>query len=161
MSMPSRRYVPILAIVLLTLACAQQQLVEGKTVYMEKDISETDRYGRLLRYVYLDNSAMVNAVLVLQGYAQVATFPPDVKYAGLFLELQRQAQEDGAGMWGLSDTGSSAAGTGRCDPAYPDVCIPSPPPDLNCADVLYKRFTVLPPDPHRFDGDKDGIGCER
>jgi competence protein ComEC len=49
---------------------------------------------------------------------------------------------------------------GNCDPAYPDVCIPSPPPDLNCKDVPYKRFRVLSPDPHRFDGDHDGIGCE-
>ncbi len=47
-----------------------------------------------------------------------------------------------------------------CDPAYPDVCIPSPPPDLDCADIPYRRFQVLPPDPHRFDGDGDGIGCE-
>ena len=42
-----------------------RQFVEGKTAYLEKDISETDRYGRLLRYVYLDNSSMVNAILVL------------------------------------------------------------------------------------------------
>ena len=56
---------------------------------------------------------MVNAVLVLQGYAQVATFPPDLKYTGLFLELQRQAQEDGVGMWGLSGADSSRAGAGR------------------------------------------------
>jgi len=48
----------------------------------------------------------------------------------------------------------------NCDPSYPDVCIPPPPPDLNCPDVPYKNFRVLPPDPHRFDGDKDGIGCE-
>jgi uncharacterized protein YraI len=47
------------------------------------------------------------------------------------------------------------------DPSYPDVCIPSPPPDLDCADIPYRRFRVLPPDPHRFDGDHDGIGCER
>jgi len=47
-----------------------------------------------------------------------------------------------------------------CDPSYPDFCIPSPPPDLDCGDIPYKRFTVLQPDPHRFDGDKDGIGCE-
>ncbi len=53
-------------------------------------------------------------------------------------------------------------GTARrsCDPAYPTVCIPPPPPDLDCGDVNQKRFTVLPPDPHRFDGDHDGIGCE-
>jgi micrococcal nuclease len=47
-----------------------------------------------------------------------------------------------------------------CDPAYPDVCIPSPPPDLDCGDIPYRRFRVLPPDPHRFDNDRNGIGCE-
>lgn len=55
---------------------------------------------------------------------------------------------------------SSVAAPG-CDPAYPTVCIPSPPPDLDCKDVKYRNFQVLSPDPHRFDGDKDGIGCER
>jgi len=50
--------------------------------------------------------------------------------------------------------------TGNCDPSYPDVCIASPPPDLNCADVPDKGFTVLPSDPHGFDRDGDGVGCE-
>ena len=56
--------------------------------------------------------------------------------------------------------------TQNCDPAYPrdlagnKICIPSPPPDLNCKDISYRRFVVLPPDPHNFDTDKDGIGCE-
>jgi hypothetical protein len=54
---------------------------------------------------------------------------------------------------------SSAAN--QCDAAYPGVCIPSPPPDLDCKDISYRNFKVLPPDPHRFDGDKDGIGCEK
>jgi len=48
----------------------------------------------------------------------------------------------------------------QCDKSYPDFCIPSPPPDLNCKDISRKNFRVLPPDPHRFDRDKDGIGCE-
>ena len=47
-----------------------------------------------------------------------------------------------------------------CSPSYPGVCIPPPPPDLDCGDISYRRFRVLPPDPHRFDGDHDGIGCE-
>ncbi len=47
-----------------------------------------------------------------------------------------------------------------CDPAYPDVCIPPPPPDLDCSDIPYRRFRVLPPDPHQFDRDGNGIGCE-
>jgi hypothetical protein len=47
-----------------------------------------------------------------------------------------------------------------CDPSYPNVCIPPPPPDLDCNRIIYRNFIVLPPDPHGFDGDHDGIGCE-
>jgi len=50
--------------------------------------------------------------------------------------------------------------SGNCDPSYPDVCIPPPPPDLNCSDIPYRNFRVLPPDPHHFDGNGNGIGCE-
>lgn len=57
-----------------------------------------------------------------------------------------------------SDGSSARSG---CDPSYPTVCIPPPPPDLDCKDVSYKRFKVLPPDPHNFDGNNDGVGCER
>lgn len=46
-----------------------------------------------------------------------------------------------------------------CDPSYPDVCIPSPPPDLDCDDIPHRNFEVLQPDPHRFDENYDGIGC--
>ncbi|WP_375515818.1 hypothetical protein [uncultured Nostoc sp.] len=49
----------------------------------------------------------------------------------------------------------------NCDPSYPDFCIPQNSPDLNCRrDITQRRFKVLPPDPHGFDGDGDGIGCE-
>lgn len=48
----------------------------------------------------------------------------------------------------------------ECDPAYPTVCIPPSPPDLDCKDIPYRKFQVLPPDPHRFDSDHNGIGCE-
>lgn len=48
----------------------------------------------------------------------------------------------------------------NCDPSYPDFCIPPPPPDLDCADVNGNDFTVLPPDPHGFDREGDGLGCE-
>jgi hypothetical protein len=51
-----------------------------------------------------------------------------------------------------------------CAASYPDVCIPPPPPDLDCSDISYRNFRVLwnvaDPDPHRFDGDHDGLGCE-
>jgi hypothetical protein len=48
-----------------------------------------------------------------------------------------------------------------CDSSYPYLCIPPPPPDLGCGDDgVPENFQVLPPDPHRFDSDNDGIGCE-
>lgn len=48
-----------------------------------------------------------------------------------------------------------------CSAAYPDYCIPPPPPDLNCPDINGRKpFRVLPPDPHHFDRDHDGWGCE-
>jgi hypothetical protein len=56
---------------------------------------------------------------------------------------------------------SGGGGGGGCDSSYPTVCIPSPPPDLDCPDVLpLRNFVVRPPDPHGFDGDHDGRGCE-
>ncbi len=48
-----------------------------------------------------------------------------------------------------------------CDGAYPGVCIPPAPPDLDCGDIGLRAFAVRRPDPHRFDQDGDGIGCER
>ncbi len=48
-----------------------------------------------------------------------------------------------------------------CDPSYPTVCIPTAPPVLDCSDIAQRRFRVLPSDPHRFDPDRNGVGCER
>jgi micrococcal nuclease len=146
-------------------------------VLLERDVSETDRYGRLLRYVWLehpDGRRMLNYELVAQGYAQVVTYPPDVKYADVFVQLQREAREQRRGLWGACGEFGVPADTPtperrqatptrdrNCDPSYPDVCIPPPPPDLDCRDIPYRRFRVLPPDPHGFDRDGNGIGCER
>lgn len=75
-----------------------KELVEGKEVKLEKDISETDKYGRLLRYVWLGD-ILVNEYLVKEGYAQVSTYPPDVKYQDRFLAAQREARENKRGLW--------------------------------------------------------------
>lgn len=56
--------------------------------------------------------------------------------------------------------GGGGGGGGNCSPAYPDFCIPPPPPDLDCGDVNGQNFTVRSPDPHGFDSDGDGVGCE-
>ena len=91
-------------------------------VWLEKDVSEKDRYGRALRYVWLTEppakptfqdarKSMFNARLVAEGYAQVATFPPDVKYADLFVQLQREARAAKKGLWGKGGGGAPSGST--------------------------------------------------
>lgn len=87
---------------------ANRALVQGKTVHLERDTSETDEYGRLLRYVYVGD-LLVNAELVRLGLAQAKAYPPDVKYQGLFGELERQAQEAKLGLWGAPPTAAASA----------------------------------------------------
>jgi micrococcal nuclease len=76
-----------------------KQLVEGARVRLEKDVSDTDRYGRLLRYVYVDDT-FINFELVAQGYARAASFPPDVAHQDTFQEAETDAREAGRGLWG-------------------------------------------------------------
>ena len=75
-----------------------KELVSGKTVELEKDVSETDRYGRLLRYVYVDG-VMTNAELVRLGYARATSYPPDVKHQDTFRRLEAEARNAGRGLW--------------------------------------------------------------
>lgn len=75
------------------------ELVSGKQVMLEKDVSEMDQYGRLLRYVWLGDE-LINQTLVEEGLAQAKVFPPDSKYRDRLIEAQARAQENEAGMWG-------------------------------------------------------------
>ncbi len=77
---------------------ANRDLVEGKVVHLERDVSETDKYGRLLRYVYVD-SIMVNAELVRLGLARAKAYPPDTKYQLYLEDLESEARDDGRGIW--------------------------------------------------------------
>jgi endonuclease YncB( thermonuclease family) len=76
-----------------------KELLLGKTVLLEKDISETDQFGRLLRYVYVEDT-FVNDFLVREGFAVASSYPPDVKYQESFGEAQQEALEKGRGLWG-------------------------------------------------------------
>lgn len=76
-----------------------KNLVEGKQVSLEFDVEKYDRYNRLLAYVYLKDGTFVNAEIVKQGYASLMTYPPNVKYADLFLKLYREARENRRGLW--------------------------------------------------------------
>jgi endonuclease YncB( thermonuclease family) len=75
-----------------------RQLLASGPLRLEKDVSETDQYGRLLRYVFAGD-VFVNAELVRLGYAYADTWPPDVKYSGYFVQLQREAREATRGLW--------------------------------------------------------------
>lgn len=77
---------------------ANKQLVEGRTVRLEYDVETHDEYGRLLAYVYV-NGQMINAKLLEDGYAQLLTIPPNVKYAGLFRRLAEEARQHNRGLW--------------------------------------------------------------
>lgn len=84
--------------------------LEGKTVYIEKDVQERDKYGRLLAYVWMDQPAAIsgqeirsklfNARLLLDGYARIMTLPPNVKYVDHFVVFQKEAREGNKGLWG-------------------------------------------------------------
>ena len=133
---------------------------------------------------------MVNEVMVRNGWAESETYEPDVKYRDqlddaeqfsirhqlgvrglcgtLGVELEPEPQVQAPSQANPSDPNGIAAPPGGkgtttgCEPAYPGVCIPirSDTGDLDCGDVSVRRFEVVPPDPHNFDGDQDGIGCE-
>ena len=157
---------------------ADQQLVGGASVLLERDVSDTDQFDRLLRYVWLAQGSgwlFVNRELVRLGVAVAYAYPPDTKYQALLDGAQIEALAAAVGIWTATPVpivtatpvsifpfvGTPAPPADNCDPSYPTVCIPPPPPDLDCGDIGFRRFTVLPPDPHGFDGnDDDGIGCE-
>ena len=84
-------------------SAANEALVAGRDVVLERDVSDTDQFDRLLRYVWLregDGWVFVNLELVRRGYAQVATYPPDVRWTDTFLAAQREARKAGIGLWG-------------------------------------------------------------
>lgn len=167
-------------------AAANASLVSGKTVYLERDVSETDRYDRLLRYVWLkdgSNWTLVNLKLVQLGLAKAVSYPPDTKYDSVLAAAQGSAQTSSLGIWGqpVSPTAGltpapAVKPTPRPTPPptpkptkKPSSCHPSYTPclpivgDLDCADVraLGKApVEVIGPDDYRLDRDGDGLGCE-
>lgn len=83
-----------------------KKLVEGKTVRLEKDISETDKYGRLLRYVYINDPStssgqviFVNDYLIKNGFAKIMTIKPDIKFSQQFKIEEKEAKQNNLGIW--------------------------------------------------------------
>lgn len=80
-----------------------KNLCSGKRVRLEFDVEKKDRYKRLLAYVYLEDGTFVNAKILEEGYGQIMTIPPNVKYAEYFLKLQQEARKNQKGLWGTKD----------------------------------------------------------
>jgi endonuclease YncB( thermonuclease family) len=159
---------------------ANAALVAGKTVFLEKDVSEVDRFNRLLRYVWLTNGTawtLVNLELVRQGVASAKSYPPDTKYDALYLVAQGEAHRSALGLWGPPPELPTPAPTpepiivpfvdpepepaSECHPSY-EPCLPIVA-DMNCPAVRAMGaapVTVIGPDEYRLDGNHDGIGCE-
>ena len=76
-----------------------RSLVDGKDVRLELDLEERDRYGRLLAYVYVDDT-FVNAELIKAGYGVTSIYFPNIKYCNMFLKLQQEASSKEKGLWG-------------------------------------------------------------
>jgi endonuclease YncB( thermonuclease family) len=159
---------------------ANAAVVSGANVRLEKDVSETDRYGRLLRYVWIEREGallLVNRELLVLGLAQVATFPPDVKYTDeIFLPAEREARDGGLGLWGPKPTPkpmatptpkrTSRPQPSNCHPSYAGACLKMGIGDYDCAGGSGNgpNYTgivrVVGYDEFDLDRDGDGYGCE-
>jgi len=171
--------------------------LEGKNIYLQKDVSEADSYNRLLRIVWLDiptddlneneiRTKMFNAELVINGYAEPSTYPPDVKYSEYFVKFAREARSKNVGLWTYGEngttkgdldpkestnTGSKNSGTGSSGSSGSNG--QTTPPPSSGGSEYYKNCTELRkvypdgvPSDHpayasKHDRDKDGWACER
>lgn len=148
-------------------AAKNRELVEGKQVHLEKDISETDRYGRLLRYVFVGD-VFVNDELVRQGFAHASAYPPDVAFQDQFREAEQEAREQKRGLWAACDVwkdngDSSVSSSDQSSPKAQFVGEDKDCGDFKTHDEAQAFFITQggpSQDPHKLDQDKDGIACE-
>lgn len=131
-----------------------REMVEDETVILVRDVSETDQYGRLLRYVYLPDGTFVNGELIRNGFARLVTFPPDVAQTDTLRQLQEEAREAAAGMWSRPDL------TGPCDcdrNLYDCRDFQSGDEAQTCYEYCWESTGR---DVHNLDGGGDGLVCE-
>jgi len=133
-------------------------MVKNKTVILVQDVSNTDQYGRLLRYVYLPDGTFVNAELLRNGYGRTINIPPDVAHENEFARLQREARREGLGLWGLEENKALPAGCVTCTKNAHDCS------DFNTQRQAQACFEtcmdLVGEDIHNLDGGGDGVVCE-
>ena len=137
-------------------------LVLNKQVRLEKDITDKDRYGRLLRYIYVDD-LFINVEIVKLGYAKSYTYPPDVKYQNLILSAERDARNSQRGLWAQSEPTPVSQPQPQTSASI--ICSSNA---YNCTDFtthaeaqsVYEQCGGVNNDVHKLDQDKDGLACE-
>jgi micrococcal nuclease len=143
-----------------------RRLATGRRVTLVGDPTQDtrDRYGRLLAYVVLPGNRDLGRQLISEGFGSVYVYDRPFRRLSSYRTAQAAAKRGDRGVWGRCVPVQPPPPVVACAPSYPDVCIPPPPPDLDCGEITHKRFRVrwdVPaPDPHGFDGDRDGVGCE-
>ena len=147
-----------------------RRLVLSRQVIVTGDRTQTRRdvYGRLLAYVNLTSGVDAGRRQIEQGLADVYETRRRIARQRGYEAAAAAAHGASRGLHGACHSHSPALPvvppSASCAASYPDVCIPPPPPDLDCGQIGQRRFrvvhTVASPDPHGFDGDRDGIGCE-
>lgn len=142
---------------------AARRLAQGGRVTLKGDPTQDmrDRYSRLLAYVSLPKGRDLGFQLIRGGYAKVYVYDRPFQRLSAYRNAESAARGLARSVWtcGRREAPAPPPAAPNCDPSYPDFCIPPPPPDLDCADVG-RAFTVRGSDPHRFDREGDGVGCE-
>jgi len=135
-----------------------ERLSAAKRVVLQGDATQAthDRYGRLLAYVWLPGGHDLGLQLLRAGVARVYVYDRPFVRLAVYNRAEQRAKKSPNSLWHRC----YAPGKRGCEPSYPDVCIPPPPPDLDCSDIPYRNFRVVGRDPHHFDGNHNGIGCE-
>jgi micrococcal nuclease len=137
-------------------------LADDRRVLLKGDATQAtrDRYGRLLAYVWINGARDLGFQLLARGVAKVYVYDRPFQRLGAYRRAESIGRRLSSSVWRGCNAPPPPPTRRGCDPSYPTVCIPPPPPDLDCDDVPYSNFTVRGNDPHGFDGDGDGVGCE-
>jgi micrococcal nuclease len=154
-----------------------KSMLQGTSVHLEEDTSQDsrDKYGRLLRYVYLEDGTNFNKYMIAEGYAHEYTYQVPYAYQKEFKAAEASARDNNRGLWSPSSCGgvttsdapaqpapkatpAPTAPSGNCDPNY-SPCVPLVSYDLDCGDIS-TSVKVIGTDIHRFDREGDGYGCE-
>jgi micrococcal nuclease len=143
---------------------AARGLADDQRVVLRGDATQDtrDRYGRLLAYAWV-RGRDVGFQQVASGLARVYVYDRPFQRLSAYRRAEALGRVKPQNVWrgcAVAPPPPTALPRANCDASYPTVCIPPPPPDLDCAQVPFTGFAVHGLDPHGFDGDGDGVGCE-